>query len=45
MLQTATESCVAHNGSVIPVKGRDIMVQAWYQGGLEDIAAADHYER
>ncbi|WP_084962162.1 LVIVD repeat-containing protein [Thermoactinospora rubra] len=33
-LQTATENCVAHNGSLIPVKGRDIMVQAWYQGGV-----------
>ena len=32
--QTATENCVAHNGSVIPVPGRDIIVQAWYQGGL-----------
>jgi hypothetical protein len=32
--QTATENCVAHNGSMIPVPGRDIMVQAWYQGGL-----------
>jgi hypothetical protein len=31
---TATENCVAHNGSLIPVKGRDIMVQAWYQGGI-----------
>jgi hypothetical protein len=30
----ATENCVAHNGSLIPVKGRDIMVQAWYQGGV-----------
>jgi hypothetical protein len=30
----ATENCVAHNGSLIPVKGRDIMVQAWYQGGI-----------
>ena len=29
-----TENCVAHNGSLIPVKGRDIMVQAWYQGGV-----------
>ena len=28
------ENCVAHNGSIIPVPGRDIMVQAWYQGGL-----------
>jgi hypothetical protein len=32
--QTATENCVAHNGSLIPVPGRDIMVQAWYQGGI-----------
>ena len=29
-----TENCVAHNGSLIPVKGKDIMVQAWYQGGV-----------
>ncbi|KAF2415176.1 hypothetical protein B1729_01470 [Microbacterium sp. B35-04] len=33
-IQTAQENCVAHNGSLIPVPGRDIMVQAWYQGGL-----------
>jgi hypothetical protein len=32
--QTDTENCVAHNGSIIPVPGRDIMVQGWYQGGL-----------
>ncbi|WP_166389167.1 LVIVD repeat-containing protein [Nocardioides ochotonae] len=32
--QAATENCVAHNGSLIPVKGKDIMVQAWYQGGI-----------
>jgi hypothetical protein len=32
--QTAFENCVAHNGSLIPVPGRDIMVQAWYQGGV-----------
>jgi len=32
--QGANENCVAHNGSLIPVPGRDIMVQAWYQGGL-----------
>lgn len=31
--QSDTENCVAHNGSLVPVKGRDIMVQAWYQGG------------
>ena len=32
--QTETENCVAHNGSIIPVKGRDIFIQAWYQGGI-----------
>jgi hypothetical protein len=32
--QTEQENCVAHNGSVIPVPGRDIMVQGWYQGGV-----------
>ncbi len=32
--QTLTENCVAHNGSLIPVPGRDLMVQAWYQGGI-----------
>ncbi|HEY5939768.1 MAG TPA: hypothetical protein VIT87_03025 [Gemmatimonadales bacterium] len=32
--QTSTENCVAHNGSLIPIPGRDVMVQAWYQGGL-----------
>ncbi|MDT0265949.1 hypothetical protein RM844_06545 [Streptomyces sp. DSM 44915] len=32
--QADTENCVAHNGSLIPVPGRDIMVQAWYQGGI-----------
>ncbi|MGP4019814.1 LVIVD repeat-containing protein [Saccharopolyspora sp. 5N708] len=32
--QADTENCVAHNGSLIPVEGRDIMVQAWYQGGV-----------
>ena len=32
--QSDKENCVAHNGSLIPVPGRDIMAQAWYQGGL-----------
>ena len=32
--QTPQENCVAHNGSLVPVPGRDIMVQAWYQGGV-----------
>ena len=33
-VQTEQENCVAHNGSLIPVPGRDIMVQSWYQGGI-----------
>ena len=33
-LNTSLENCVAHNGSLIPVLGRDVMVQAWYQGGV-----------
>lgn len=32
--QTDSENCVAHNGSLVPVPGRDIKVQAWYQGGI-----------
>jgi hypothetical protein len=32
--QTEQENCVAHNGSIIPVPGRDIMAQGWYQGGV-----------
>jgi hypothetical protein len=32
--QTATENCVAHNGSLIPIPGRDVMAQGWYQGGI-----------
>jgi hypothetical protein len=32
--QTELENCVAHNGSLIPIPGRDVMVQAWYQGGI-----------
>src|SRR5206468_4696101 len=32
--QTPFENCVAHNGSLIPIPGRDIMVQSWYQGGV-----------
>ena len=32
--QTDEENCVAHNGSLIPIPGRDIFVQAWYQGGI-----------
>jgi hypothetical protein len=33
-VQTANENCVAHNGSLVPIPGRDVMVQAWYQGGI-----------
>ena len=32
--QSSTENCVAHNGSLIPIPGRDVMVQSWYQGGI-----------
>jgi len=32
--QTDQENCVAHNGSLIPIPGRDVMTQAWYQGGV-----------
>ncbi|MGH7677349.1 MAG: LVIVD repeat-containing protein, partial [Gemmatimonadaceae bacterium] len=32
--QTPAENCVAHNGSLVPIPGRDVMVQAWYQGGI-----------
>jgi hypothetical protein len=32
--QTPFENCVAHNGSLIPIPGRDVMVQSWYQGGV-----------
>jgi hypothetical protein len=32
--QTREENCVAHNGSLIPIPGRDVMVQSWYQGGI-----------
>src|SRR6266480_6435996 len=32
--QTPFENCVAHNGSLVPIPGRDVMVQAWYQGGI-----------
>jgi len=39
--QVEQENCVAHNGSIIPVPGRDIFVQAWYQGGLSVIDFTD----
>jgi hypothetical protein len=42
--QADSENCVAHNGSLIPVPGRDIAVQAWYQGGISvmDFTDAEH---
>ena len=42
--QSKMENCVAHNGSLVPVPGRDIMVQGWYQGGLDviDFTDANH---
>ena len=39
--QSEEENCVAHNGAVIPVPGRDIFVQAWYQGGISVIDFTD----
>lgn len=40
-VQTTAENCVAHNSSLVPVPGRDILVQAWYQGGLSVIDFSD----
>jgi hypothetical protein len=42
--QTPQENCVSHNGGLVPVPGRDIMVQGWYQGGIDviDFTDADH---
>jgi hypothetical protein len=39
--QGDTENCVAHNGSLIPVPGRDIEVQSWYQGGISIVDFTD----
>jgi len=39
--QSKEENCVAHNGSIIPVPGRDIFAQAWYQGGLSVVDFTD----
>jgi hypothetical protein len=39
--QSAQENCVSHNGSLIPVPGRDVMVQGWYQGGVDVIDFTD----
>ena len=42
--QTEMENCVAHNGSLVPIPGRDVFVQAWYQGGVSvmDFTDASH---
>ena len=39
--QLEQENCVAHNGSIVPVPGRDLFVQAWYQGGMSIIDFTD----
>ena len=39
--QTDEENCVAHNGSLVPVPGRDIFLQAWYQGGISVVDFTD----
>src|SRR5689334_11882990 len=39
--QTELENCVAHNGSLIPIPGRDILVQSWYQGGISIVDFTD----
>ncbi|MGH7523510.1 MAG: LVIVD repeat-containing protein, partial [Gemmatimonadales bacterium] len=39
--QTETENCVAHNGGLLPVPGRDILVQGWYQGGISIVDFSD----
>ena len=39
--QGPTENCVAHNGSLIPIPGRDVMVQGWYQGGVSVVDFTD----
>tara|TARA_B000000460_G_scaffold92081_1_gene64441 strand:- start:3177 stop:5402 length:2226 start_codon:yes stop_codon:yes gene_type:complete len=39
--QLETENCVAHNGSIVPIPGRDIFIQAWYQGGISLIDFTD----
>jgi hypothetical protein len=39
--QSETENCVAHNGSLVPIPGRDIVVQGWYQGGISMVDFTD----
>ena len=51
--QKSSENCVAHNGSLVPLPGRDVMVQSWYQGGVsvwdftdsENPRELDYFER
>ncbi|WP_344099351.1 hypothetical protein [Myceligenerans crystallogenes] len=40
-INTADENCVAHNGSLVPIPGKDIMVQSWYQGGISAFNFSD----
>ena len=42
--QTENENCVAHNGSLVPIPGRDILVQAWYQGGVSLVDFSDPHK-
>ncbi len=39
--QTEFENCVAHNGSLVPIPGRDVLVQSWYQGGISVVDFTD----
>ena len=39
--QTENENCVAHNGSLVPIPGRDVLVQSWYQGGVSIVDFTD----
>jgi hypothetical protein len=40
-VQTDQENCVSHIPSLVPVPGRDIFVQAWYQGGASLVDFSD----
>lgn len=40
-IQTRAENCVSHNGAIVPVPGRDIMVQGWYSGGISVVDFTD----
>ncbi len=39
--QTPQDNCVSHNGGLIPIPGRDVMVQGWYQGGISVMEFTD----